>query len=184
MVYGMSVATFTLVHTVISLVAIASGFIVMFGLLGSNRMRATTALFLATTILTSATGFLFPFTQLLPSHMIGIVSLVLLAIAVFALYGMKLAGAWRWIYAVTAMLSLYLNVFVLVIQGFLTVPVLRALAPNPPLAQPPFAIAEGVLLLFFIIVIIGAVNRFRPSGGRFAPSGDVAISREEAKPRR
>src|SRR5438132_1642050 len=113
MVLGMSLSTFTLVHVIISLAAIASGFIVLFGLLGSNRMNGMTALFLATTILTSATGFLFPFTQLLPSHMIGIVSLVLLAIACIALYGMKLAGPWRPIYVVTAMLSLYLNVFVL-----------------------------------------------------------------------
>jgi hypothetical protein len=169
MVLGMSVSAFTLVHVIITLVAIASGFIVMFGLLGSSRMSGITALFLTTTILTSATGFLFPFTQLLPSHMIGIVSLVLLAIAVFALYGMKLSGAWRWIYVVTAMLSLYLNVFVLVIQGFLTVPVLRALAPNLPLAHPPFAIAQSIVLLFFIIVITGAVKRFRPSGGHDVP---------------
>ena len=119
-------------------------------------------MFLLTTILTSATGFLFPFTQLLPSHMIGIVSLVLLAIACLALYGMKLAGPWRWIYVVTAMVSLYLNIFVLIIQGFLKVPALHALAPSVPPAEPPFAVAQGLVLLFFILVIIGAVRRFRP----------------------
>ncbi len=162
MVLGMSLSTFTLVHVIISLVAIVSGFIVMFGLLGSNRMSGMTALFLATTILTSVTGFLFPFTQLLPSHMIGILSLVLLAIAVFALYVQKLSGAWRRIYVVTAMLSLYLNVFVLIIQAFLKVPALHALAPSVPPAEPPFLVVQGVVLAFFVIVIIGAVRRFRP----------------------
>ena len=162
MVLGMSLSTFTLVHVIISLAAIASGFIVLFGLLGSKRMNGMTALFLATTILTSATGFLFPFTQLLPSHMIGIVSLVLLAIACIALYGMRLAGPWRPIYVVTAMLSLYLNVFVLVVQAFLKVPALHALAPSVPPAEPPFLVVEGLALGFFVIVIIGAVRRFRP----------------------
>jgi hypothetical protein len=162
MVLGLSLSTFTLLHVIISLVAIASGFLVMFGLLGSNRMSGMTALFLATTILTSATGFLFPFTQLLPSHMIGILSLVLLAIACIALYGMKLSGAWRGVYVVTAMLSLYLNVFVLVIQSFVKVPALHALAPSVPPAEPPFLVVQGLLLLFFVIVIIGAARRFRP----------------------
>src|SRR6476469_11142702 len=124
MILGMSLSAFTTLHVIISLVAIASGVIVMFGLLGSNRMPGLTAIFLLFTILTSATGFLFPFDKLLPSHIIGILSLVLLAIACFALYGMKLSGAWRWIYALTALVSLYLNVFVLVIQSFLKVPAL------------------------------------------------------------
>jgi hypothetical protein len=169
MVLGMSVSTFTLVHVIISLVAIAAGFVVLFGLLGSNRMSGMTALFLAMTILTTATGFLFPFTKLFPSHMIGMLSLPLLAIAVFALYGQKLSGAWRWIYVVTAMLSLYLNVFILVIQSFLTIPALRALAPDLPLAQPPHAIAQVIVLLFFIIAIIAAVRRFRPAFGNEGP---------------
>src|ERR1700693_3899873 len=124
MILGMSLSAFTTVHVIISLIGIVSGLVVMFGLLGSNRMAGVTALFLLTTILTSATGFLFPVEKLLPSHIIGILSLVLLAIACIALYGMKLAGAWRWIYAVTAMVSLYLNIFVLIIQGFLKVPAL------------------------------------------------------------
>ena len=163
MVLGMSLATFTMVHVIISLIAIVSGIIVMFGLLGSNRMPGLTAIFLLFTILTSATGFLFPFDKLLPSHIIAILSLVLLAIACLALYGMKLAGAWRWIYAVTALVSLYLNVFVLVIQGFLKVPALHALAPSVPPAEPPFAVVQGVVLVFFVVVIIGAVRRFRPA---------------------
>jgi hypothetical protein len=121
-----------------------------------------TAIFLLFTILTSATGFLFPFEKLLPSHMIGILSLVLLATAVIALYAMKLSGPWRTIYVVTAMIALYLNVFVLIIQAFLKVPALHALAPSVPPSEPPFAVIQGIVLLFFVIVIIGAVRRFRP----------------------
>jgi hypothetical protein len=162
MVLGMSLSAFTTLHVVISLIAIVSGFIVMFGLFGSNRMPGLTALFLLLTILTSATGFLFPFTELLPSHIVGILSLVLLAIACIALYGMKLSGAWRWIYVVTAMVSLYLNVFVLVTQSFLKVPALTALAPGNPPSGPVFAAVQGVVLVFFVLVIIGAVRRFRP----------------------
>jgi len=162
MILGMSLATFTLVHVIISLIGIVSGILVMFGLLGSSRKPGMTAIFLLTTILTNATGFLFPFTQLLPSHIIAILSLVLLAIACLALYGMKLSGGWRWIYVVTAMISLYLNVFVLVIQSFLKVPFLHALAPSVPPSEPPFAVVQGLVLLFFVLVIIGAVRRFRP----------------------
>jgi hypothetical protein len=165
MILGMSLATFVLVHVVISLIGIAAGLIVMFGLLGSNRMSGLTALFLVTTILTSATGFLIPplvSDKLLPSHIIGLLSLVLLAIACFALYVQKLSGAWRWVYVLTAMISLYLNVFVLVIQSFLKIPALHALAPSVPPSEPPFAIVQGIVLVFFAIVIIGAIRRFRP----------------------
>jgi hypothetical protein len=134
-------------------------------MLGSNRMPGWTALFLLLTILTSATGFLIPplvTEKLLPSHMFGALSLVLLAIACFALYGQKLSGAWRWIYVLTALISLYLNTFVLVIQSFLKVPALHALAPSVPPSEPPFAVAQGIVLVFFIIFIIGAIRRFRP----------------------
>ena len=165
MILGMSLSTFVLVHVVISLIGIAAGFVVMFGILGSNRMPGWTAIFLLFTILTSATGFLIPpllSDKLLPSHMIGILSLVLLAIACFALYGQKLSGAWRWIYVLTAMLSLYLNVFVLVIQSFLKIGPLHALAPSVPPSEPPFAVVQGIVLVFFVIVIIGAIRRFRP----------------------
>jgi hypothetical protein len=163
MILGMSLSTLTTVHVVIGLIGIVSGIIVMFGLLGSNRMPGLTAIFLLFTILTNATGFLFPFEKLLPSHMIGILSLVLLAIACLALYGMKLSGAWRWIYVVTALLSLYFNVFVLVIQSFLKVPALTALAPDNPPSGPVFAVVQGVVLVFFVIMIIGAWRRFRPA---------------------
>ena len=161
MILGMTLAQFTLVHVVISLVAIAAGIIVMFGMLGSNKMPALTALFLLTTIATSATGFLFPFTALLPSHMVGILSLVLLAIAVLALYVGKLSGAWRWIYVFTALASLYLNVFVLIIQSFLKVPALKAMAPTQ--TEPPFLIAQGLCLAVFVLFGIGALRRFRPA---------------------
>jgi hypothetical protein len=162
MVLGMSLATFTLVHVIISLIAIVAGVIVMFGMLGANKLPGLTAIFLLFTILTSATGFLFPFEQLLPSHMIGILSLVLLAVACLALYAMKLSGVWRPIYVVTALASLYLNVFVLIIQSFLKVPALHAVAPGNPPAGPAFAVVQGIVLLFFIIVTVGAWRRYKP----------------------
>jgi hypothetical protein len=162
MILGVSLSAFTTLHVIISLIAIVSGIVVMFGLLGSKPMPGLTAIFLLFTILTSATGFLFPFEKLLPSHVIGILSLVLLAIACIALYVMKVSGAWRWIYVLTAMISLYLNVFVLVIQSFLKVPALTALAPGNPPSGPAFAVVQGMVLLFFVIVIVGAMRRFRP----------------------
>ena len=163
MVLGLSLPAFTMVHVIISLIAIVSGFVVLSGLFSSNRMPGMTGLFLLTTILTNATGFLFPFEKLLPSHIIALLSLVLLAIACIALYGMKLSGSWRWIYVVTAMISLYFNVFVLVIQSFLKIGPLHALAPSVPPSEPPFAIVQGIVLVFFVVAIIGAVRRFRPA---------------------
>jgi len=166
MILGMSLATFTMVHVVISLIAIVAGLVVMFGMLGSKSQPGLTAIFLLFTILTSATGFLIPpllSEKLLPSHMIGILSLVLLAIACIALYGMKLSGPWRWIYLLTALLSLYFNVFVLVIQSFLKVPALTALAPGNPPAGPVFGVAQGIVLVFFVVTIIGVWRRFRPA---------------------
>ncbi|MGE9009889.1 hypothetical protein ACO2JO_14995 [Leptospira interrogans] len=162
----MSTATFVLVHVVISLIGIVTGLIVMFGMLGSKRQPGLTAIFLLTTILTSATGFVIPpllFEKFLPSHLLGLMSLVLLAVACFALYVMNLRGAWRWIYALTALVALYLNVFVLVVQSFLKVPALHALAPSVPPAEPPFAVAQGIVLVFFVIVIIGVIRRYRPA---------------------
>jgi hypothetical protein len=126
-------------------------------------MPGLTGVFLLFTILTNATGFPFPFEGFKPSYAIAILSLVLLAIACVALYGMKLAGAWRWIYLVTAMLSLYFNVFVLVIQSFLKIPALTALAPGNPPSGPVFAAVQGIVLLFFIFVIVRLVRRYRPA---------------------
>ena len=163
MILGLSVSTFTLVHVLISLIAIASGIIVMFGMLGGGKMPGLTAIFLLFTILTSVTGFMFSFEQLLPSHIIGILSLVLLLIACIALYATKLSGVWRPIYVVTALASLYLNIFVLIVQGFLKVPALHALAPGNPPNGPAFAVIQGLVLLFFVIVIVGAWRRFKPA---------------------
>ncbi|MCP9629428.1 hypothetical protein NML43_20240 [Rhodopseudomonas palustris] len=160
MVLGLDLTTFTLIHVIISLIGIAAGLIAMVGLLISKPLPGWTALFLATTILTSATGFLFPFFQLLPSHIVGIISLVLLAVAVVALYVGRLAGWWRPAYVITALLSLYLNVFVLVVQLFQKVTVLRDLAPNQN--EPPFLAVQGATLLFFVVVIIAALRRYHP----------------------
>jgi hypothetical protein len=165
MILGMSTATFVLVHVVISLIAIVAGVVVMFGMLGSKRQPGLTAIFLLLTILTSATGFLIPplvSDKLLPSHVIGGLSLALLAIACIALYVMRLAGAWRWIYVLTALLALYFNVFVLAIQSFLKIPALTALAPGNPPSGPVFAVVQGIVLVLFVVMIIGAWRRFRP----------------------
>lgn len=161
MILGMTSAQFTQLHVAISLIAIVTGIVVMFGMIESKRMPFLTAIFLLFTILTSATSFLFPFTELLPSHKVGILSLVLLAIAVLALYAFRLRGAFRWIYAIAALVSLYLNVFVLIIQSFQKVDALKALAPTQ--TEPPFLIVQGACLVLFVIFIYGAVRRFRPA---------------------
>jgi hypothetical protein len=166
MILGMSLDTFVLVHVIISLIGIVAGLVVMFGMLGSNRMPGLTTIFLLFTILTSATGFLIPplvSEKLLPSHMIGLLSLILLAIACIALYVMKLSGSWRWIYVLTALISLYFNVFVLVIQSFLKIPALTALAQGNPPTGPVFAVVQGIVLVFFVVMIIGVWRRFRPA---------------------
>src|SRR5690349_2634494 len=158
--------TLVLVHVVISLIAIVAGLIVMFKMLGSDRLPGLTALFLLFTILTNVTGFFIPpflYDKFLPSHAIGILSLVLLAIACFALYSQHLSGMWRWVYVVAALISLYLNCFVLVIQSFLKIPALSAVAPGNPPSGPVFAVVQGIVLVFFVIMTIGAVRRFRPA---------------------
>lgn len=162
MILGLSLADFTAVHVVISLIGIATGLVVLFGMFGSHRLKNWTALFLLTTVLTSITGFLFPFGKFLPSHAFGILSLILLAITIPALYHFRLAGKWRWIYVSGAVIALYLNVFVLVVQAFLKVPAVHALAPTQ--TEPPFAIAQGLLLVAFIVMGIAAVRKFHPSG--------------------
>ena len=164
MILGMSLAAFTQLHVAISLIGIVTGLVVVFGMLGSKRMPGWTALFLATTVLTSVTGFLFPFEKLLPSHIVGIISLVVLAIALIALYGYRAVGSWRWIYVVSALLALYFNVFVLVVQGFAKVPALKQLAPAQ--TEPPFVAAQGVVLLIFIVLTVAAIRAFRPLPAR------------------
>ena len=163
MMLGLSLSAVTTLHVVISLVGIVTGLIVLSGLFKSQSMLGMTAIFLITTILTNATGFMFPFEKLLPSHVIAIISLILLAIACIALYSMKLSGAWRSIYLITAITSLYLNIFVLVIQSFLKIGFLHALAPSVPPSEPPFAIVQGVVLVVFVIAGIAAVRRYRPA---------------------
>jgi hypothetical protein len=156
---GMTLATFTLVHVLISLVGIGSGILVAYGLLTGKRFDGATAIFLIFTVLTSLTGFLFPFEHLLPSHVIGTISLVALAVAILARYTLHLAGAWRSIYVVTAVLSLYLNVFVLVVQLFRKVPALTALAPTGQ--ETPFVIAQIVVMAVFIVLGVFSVKKFR-----------------------
>jgi hypothetical protein len=160
MILGMSTATYTFLHVLISLIGIGSGLIVMYGWLAGKRLDSLTAIFLITTALTSITGFGFPFTHLLPSHKVGIISLVLLAIAIPARYLFRMSGAWRSIYVVSAAMALYLNVFVLVVQSFEKVPPLRALAPTQK--EPPFLIAQLVVLLVFVVLTIFAAKRFHP----------------------
>jgi hypothetical protein len=160
MILGMSVGAFTLLHVVLTLVAIGSGLIVAGGIFASHKLPGTTALFLFTTALTSVTGFLFPIRGFTPALGVGILACVILAVALFALYKEHLVGAWRWMYVITALVSLYLNVFVLVAQSFMKVSALNALAPTQ--SEPPFAITQAVVLVIFILIGLIAVVKFRP----------------------
>ena len=157
MIFGMD--TYTFVHVVISLIAIGSGLVVLGGLLVGKWLDGWTALFLLSTVATSLTGFGFPFDHLLPSHIVGIISLVALAAAAAARYGFHLAGRWRWIYVAGAVISLYFNVFVLIVQLFLKVPGIHALAPTQ--TEPPFAIVQGAVLVLFVVLGIVAAIRSR-----------------------
>jgi hypothetical protein len=157
----MSLSTFTDVHVVISLIGIATGLIVLWGMLGAQRMAGLTAVFLVTTVLTSVTGFMFPFNGVLPSHIVGGISLVVLAIALAALYAFRLQGAWRWVYVVTAVIGLYFNVFVGVAQAFQKFMFLHQLAPTQ--AEPPFAVAQIAVLALFVWLGYLAVRRFHPA---------------------
>jgi hypothetical protein len=157
MVLGMSLETFTLIHVVISLVGIASGIIVMYGFFTNRRLDLWTAVFLVTTALTSLTGFLFPFKGVTPGIKLGIISLVVLAVAIVTRYVLHLA--WRKTYVIAACMALYFNVFVLVVQSFEKVSALKVLAPTQK--EPPFAVAQIAVLLLFVVVTIFAVKRFR-----------------------
>jgi uncharacterized membrane protein SirB2 len=164
MMRGISLSTFTAVHVLMSLVGIGSGFAVLLGLFSAKRVNGLTALFLLTTVLTSVTGFGFPFTHLLPSHKIAIISLLVLAIAILARYSFHMVGKWRWIYVVPAMIALYLNVFVLLFQSFERVPALKAMAPTQ--SEPPFLVAQLAVMAIFIVLTIFAVKKFHPDMGR------------------
>jgi hypothetical protein len=159
MILGMSTSTFTLLHVLISLAGIGTGFIVVYGMLNGKRLDGWTGIFLVTTVLTSATGFLFPVEHLLPSHVVGIISLVALALAILGRYVLHLAGAGRLLYVVGSVVALYLNCFVGVVQAFLKVPALHALAPNGK--EPPFVAAQVVVMAIFIGLGIVAAKRFR-----------------------
>ncbi|MEI9804749.1 MAG: hypothetical protein WDN48_10255 [Pseudolabrys sp.] len=168
MILGLSISAFTTLHVVITLIAIASGFVVMFGMLGSHRLKGWTAIFWLMTVLTSVTGFLFPLGGFTPALGTGVVATVVFVIGLVALYGKHLTGSWRWIYAVTAVISLYLNVFVLIVQSFEKVGLINPRAPQfgPPFSEPQntqFAIAQGVALLFFVAMGIVAAIKFRPA---------------------
>jgi hypothetical protein len=157
----MSLSAYTMLHVVISLIGIASGFVVVYGMLSGNVPGSMTALFLATTVLTSATGFPFPAPGLLPSHIVGIISLVVLAIALVALYAFHLAGPWRWIYVVTALLALYFNCFVGVVQAFQKLAFLQPLAPTQ--SEPPFVAVQVAVMVIFVVIGVLAVRKYRPA---------------------
>jgi hypothetical protein len=157
---------YTIIHTLISLVGIFAGFVVLFGLLAGKRLNGWTKWFLITTLLTSVTGFGFPVHHFMPSHGVGVISLLVLAVAIYARCRRELAGAWRWIYVVGAMIALYLNVFVGVVQAFEKVPTLKALAPTQ--TEPPFKLTQLVVLALFIVLTVVAAIRFRPEPARAA----------------
>src|SRR5258707_4026381 len=158
-ILGMSTETYTLIHVIISLIGIGSGLVVVFGLLGSKRLDGWTALFLVTTVATSVTGFFFPFHKFTPAIGVGIISLVLLALAILARYVFHLAGGWRRTYVITAVIALYFNVFVLIVQSFEKSPVLRKLVATQ--SEPPFLIAQVVVLVLFVVIGIRAAKGFR-----------------------
>ncbi len=159
MMIGMSLSTFTVVHVLISLIAIASGFVVVFGLLAGKRLDGLTTLFLTTTVLTSVTALMFPFEHVTPGIKLAVISLVVLAVAIAARYAFHLSGAWRSIYSIGATLALYLNVFVLVAQLFEKVPALHELAPTG--SEPLFLVAQLVVLAAFLALGVLATVRFR-----------------------
>jgi hypothetical protein len=160
MILGMSLEAFTLFHVVVSLLAIAAGFVVLFSMFSAKVPRGWTGLFLALTALTSASGYLFPATKVLPSHIVGALTLAVVALAALALYRFQLTRSWRWIYVTCSLIALYLNVFVGVVQSFLKVPLVNALAPTQ--AEPPFLIAHVAVLLTFVFAGIAALRTFHP----------------------
>ncbi len=160
MILGMSIATYTIVHVVISLIGIFSGLIVVGGLLANDRLSMTTLIFLATTLATTLGGFLFPFNGFTPAIGVGVVSTIVLVVTIAARYAFRLAGSWRWIYAGGAVLSLYLNFFVVVVQSFQKIPAFNVFAPTG--SESPFAITQGIVLVGFILLGLLSLRRFDP----------------------
>ena len=162
MILGLTISTFTIVHVIISLVGIIAGFVAIAGFLRSERLDGWNALFLATTVLTSVTGFLFPRTAVTPAQIVGVMSLVLLIVAIVARYPLHLSGAWRWIYVITALIAQYFNFAVLIIQSFQKIGPLKALAPTQ--SEPPFLITQGVVLVLFLLLGIFSVRNSARAG--------------------
>jgi hypothetical protein len=160
----MILGTYTFVHVVISLVGIFTGLIVLFGLLAGKRLDGWTKWFLITTVATSVTGFFFPFHGFTPAIALGIMSLIVLAVAIFARYPRQLTGHWRWIYVVSAVIALYFNVFVGIVQAYEKIPALKVLAPTQ--TEPPFKLTQLVVLAIFVLLGIVATITFRnaPTG--------------------
>ena len=161
MVLGLSLHAFTQLHVAISLIGIGSGLVVLLGMLSSLRLNALTLLFLVTTLLTSLTGFLFPFKGITPGIVIGILSCVILLPAFLARYSFALRGAWRWIFVVTSTVALWFNVFVFIVQSFQKIPALHPLAPTG--TEPPFKIAQLVALIVIATLGFFAVRKFHPA---------------------
>lgn len=160
-VLGLSLSAFTHLHVALSLMGILAGLVVLLGLLGSEELPAITALFVLTTVLTSLTGFLFPFHGVTPGVVIGILSIIVLFAAILARYSFHYTGAWRWVYVVTSILALWFNVFVFIVQSFEKIPSLHAMAPTG--SEPPFKITQLVVLATFIVLGIRAVKKFHPA---------------------
>jgi hypothetical protein len=150
---------YTVIHTLISVVAIFTGFVVLFGLLAGKRLDGWTKWFLITAVATTVTGFFFPFNGFTPAINLGIISTFVLAITIYACYQKQMAGAWRWIYVIGALLTLYFNMFVGIVQSFQKIPGLHALAPTQ--TEPAFAITQLAVLALFIVLIIIAGIKFR-----------------------
>ena len=159
MILGMSTSTFTLVHVLLSLAGIGSGFIVVFGLLSRRMLNGWTAIFLVTTVLTSVTGFLFPFHGVTPGIILGVLSLIVLAATIAARYAFHLSGGWRSTYVISAIVALYFNCFVAVVQSFEKVPALHELAPTGK--EPPFLAAQLLLLVLFVVLGVLSVKKFK-----------------------
>ena len=155
---------YAIIHTVISLIAVFTGFVVVFALLADNRVDGWTKWFLITAVLTTVTGFFFPFRGFTPAIGLGIISLPFLAVTIFARYRKNLAGAWRWIYVVGAVICLYFNLFVLVVQSFEKIPALHALAPTQ--TESPFKLTQVIVLAISALLCIFALIRFRPEPTR------------------
>jgi len=160
---------YTIIHTLISLIAIFTGIVVVFGMLAGAQLNGWTKWFLITAVATTLTGFFFPFHGFTPAIGLGIISLPFLALTIYARYSKRLGGAWRWIYAIGAVICLYFNLFVLVVQAFEKLPPLRAMAPTQ--TEPPFKFTQLVVLALFVVLAIAAAIRFRPESHLHASIG-------------